>query len=526
MSSLPAAVPVVVAGGGPVGLATAVELGKRGIRCMVVEPRTTVSHARPRCKTNNPRTMEHLRRWGIADELRTRAPLSSEWSQDIVFCTSLAGRELSRFSNTLGLVGGSDRFPEPGQQAPQFVLEELLRETVDALDTCELATGWSVVGLTQSSNSVEVSVVDQGGNAATVTAEYVVGADGSRSVVRDAIGSSYVGGEALRPNFGMLFRAPRLWDLVAHGPAVQYWTVNTMSPGIVGPLDLEGTWWCVAFGVDNESGLHRGHDLIRGLIGADTEVEILSTDPWTARMQLVDRIHKGRVLLAGDAAHLNPPFGGHGLNTGIGDAVDLGWKLAAVLDGWGGPNLLDSYAAERRPIQDKVIAEAASNMRVLSSDLIDGDLELEGERGEKARAVAHERIQETKYAEFNSLDLILDAGYCGSPIVVSSTSCGPARPGYRLPHIWLREGISLYDELGTGLTLVLFDGHMVADAQAFLTAAEERKIPLSILDLQRHDVRDRYGCEMLLVRPDQHIAWVSDAAQADPGTILDHVTGA
>jgi 2-polyprenyl-6-methoxyphenol hydroxylase-like FAD-dependent oxidoreductase len=366
----PASTQVLVAGGGPVGLATAVELGRRGIRCVVVEPRETVSRARPRCKTVNVRTMEHLRRWGLADRLRERAPLPVGWSQDIVFCTTLAGRELSRFHGVLGLADGGERYPEQGQQAPQFVLEELLRETVDALRPCVLATGWSVESLDRKPAEVQVSLVDAAGTRTVVTADYVVGADGPRSVVRDLIGAHYVGEHALRPNFGMVFRAPGLWEHVAHGPAVQYWTVNPEAPGIVGPLDRSETWWCIAFGVDRETGTGEAHSLVRALTGVDTEVEVLSTDPWTARMQLVDRVREGRVFLAGDAAHLNPPFGGHGLNTGVGDAVDLGWKLAAVLDGWGGPALLDSYEAERRPVQDRVIAEATANMTVLSTELV------------------------------------------------------------------------------------------------------------------------------------------------------------
>jgi hypothetical protein len=326
-----------------------------------------------------------------------------------------------------------------------------------------------------------------------------------------------------------LFRAPKLWDHVTHGPAVQYWTVNATAPGIVGPLDRDGTWWCVAFGVDRETGLQNGCQWIRDAIGVDTEVEILSTDPWTARMQLVDRLGAGRVFLAGDAAHLNPPFGGHGLNTGIGDAVDLGWKLAAVLNRWGGPKLLDSYAAERRPVHGRIIAEAEANMKVLSTDLATAYLDAEGAAGDRARAAVHARIQQTKRAEFYALDLVLDVGYEDSPIVVPSTWNGPGRPGYRLPHAWLREGVSLYDELGIGLSLLLLDGRTAVGARAaagFRAAADERDTPLTIIDLQRPDLRDRYGSGMLLVRPDQHVAWVADTAPPHPGWILDRIRGA
>lgn len=528
MSGLPTSTQVLVAGGGPVGLATATELARRGIRCLVVEPRKTVSHARPRCKTINIRTMEHLRRWGIADELRRRAPLPADWSQDVVFCTSLAGWELSRFTGALGLID-EGRSPEMAQQAPQFVLEELLRETVEGLDQCTMVTGYSVGDLSQHGDKVEVSVVDSSEATTIVTADFVVGADGARSAVREAIGSTYVGEYALRPNFGMVFRAPDLWKHVAHGPAVQYWTVNAAAPGIVGPLDRDGTWWCVAFGMDREAGVRKGREWIRAAIGADTEVEIMSTDPWTARMQLVDRLSDRRVFLVGDAAHLNPPFGGHGLNTGIGDAVDVGWKLAAVLNGWGGPKLLASYAAERRPVQDRVIAEATSNMKVISTDLVLGHLEADSELGASERARTGERIQQTKHAEFHSIDLVLDVGYDKSPIVVPAASDGSVRPGYRLPHAWVHGDVSLYDELGAGLTLLLLGGRGAGTAGAekeFQAAADQRGVPLTTLTLHRPDLRDRFLAEMVLVRPDHHVAWSASTPPSDPGSILDHVRGA
>jgi 2-polyprenyl-6-methoxyphenol hydroxylase-like FAD-dependent oxidoreductase len=330
--SLPSSAAVLVAGGGPVGLAAVVELGQRGIDCMVVEPRRTVSQARPRCKTISVRSMEHLRRWGIADQLRERAPLPVSWSQDVVFCTSLAGRELSRFTGVLGLAPGEGRYPEPGQQAPQFVLEQLLRDVAAGLPACTLVTGMKVTAAFQGSGEPRVTVADEAGDQAVVTAGYVLGCDGPRSTVRDELGSAYAGEHALRPNFGLVFRAPDLWQQVRHGPAGQYWIVNPDAAALMGPLDRTQTWWIIAFGVDREAGEHGARQIIDAAAGVPVAAKILSTDPWTARMQIVDRMRCGRVFLAGDAAYLNPPFGGHGLNTGIGDAVDLGRKLAAVLE--------------------------------------------------------------------------------------------------------------------------------------------------------------------------------------------------
>ncbi|MDQ6773933.1 MAG: FAD-dependent monooxygenase [Candidatus Dormibacteraeota bacterium] len=533
VGSLPSSTQVVVSGGGPVGLAAAVELGRRGVECLVVEPRVEVSHARPRCKTVNVRTMEHLRRWGIADRFRARAPLPTTWSQDIVFCTSLVGRELSRFTGVLGLSPEGDRFPEPGQQAPQYVLEEMLREVVGELPTCTLATGLRVVGVEQDAGGVSVTVANPGGGRAVVSAEYALGCDGGRSTVRDQIGAAYVGEFALRPNFGMLFHSPELWKHVRHGPAVHYWIVNDFTPGAMGPLDLDGTWWIIALGVDAETGRRNAKGLIDGAVGRTIDATILSDDPWTARMQLVDRLRLDRVFLAGDAAHLNPPFGGHGLNTGIGDAVDLGWKLAAVLDGWGGPGLLDSYELERRQVQQQVIQAATENNKTLSTELYAPHLEDDDETGARARRMAHARIQETKDAEFHALDLVLDIAYEGSPLIVADEAAGSpgdlprvrARPGVRLPHIWLEPGRSLYDELGSAMALLVLDDQ-AGSWTALEGAARAHRVPLTVVDLRGRGLRRRYGADFVLVRPDQHVAWCGDVQEVDPAALIDRVRGA
>jgi 2-polyprenyl-6-methoxyphenol hydroxylase-like FAD-dependent oxidoreductase len=529
-AGLPASTQVIVAGGGPVGLAAAIELGGRGIRCLVVEPRTTVSHARPRCKTINVRSMEHLRRWGIADRLREHAPLTPSWSQDVVFCTSLAGRELSRFTGVLGLVHDGDRFPELGQQAPQYVLEELLREVVHELPACTLATGARVVDVEQDPDGVRVTVATGSGQRTVVAGSYLIGCDGPRSTVRERIGAAYVGDHALRPNFGMVFRAPGLWDHVRHGPAVHYWIINPDAPALVGPLDPADTWWIIAFGVDQDTSGREAGRIIDAAAGVPAGATVLSTDPWTARMQIADRMRRGRVFLAGDAAHLNPPFGGHGLNTGLGDAVDLGWKIAATLDGWAGPGLLDSYEIERRPIQERVIHEATVNMGVTSPELVAADLDGDDAAGEAARRAAGARIQATKRAEFHSLDLVLDVRVAPSPVIAgggtatgkpAAGDAGAPVAGALLPHVWLGSGRSLYDALGDGFTLLTMRRGVPADAIA--TAARASGVPLKVLALGD---RGLHGPALVLVRPDNYVAWTGDREPDSAGDLVDKIRGA
>lgn len=516
--TLPSRTSVLVSGGGPVGLAAAIELGRRGIATMVIEPRATVSHARPRCKTLNVRTMEHLRRWGIADRVRARCPLATSWSQDIVFCTSLAGYELSRFEGALGLVPDGERFAELGQQAPQYVFEEVLREVVAELDACTLVPGARVADMRQSPDEVTVSVETEQGMA-EVLADYVLGCDGAHSVVREAMGAVYEGEDATRPNVGMVFRAPELWRHVAVGRAVHYHIVNGEAPGLLGPLDLDGTWWIICFGVEAERAEQAGEQLIAAAVGRSVELEIVSRDPWNSRMRLVDRLRVGRVFLAGDAAHLNPPHGGHGLNVGIGDAADLGWKLAAVLDGWADPDLLDSYEAERRPFQARIIDEATENMRVLGPELVVPDLATDTPAGQEARRRTRDRIQSTKRRQFHALDLVLDWNYEDAEIATDRT-----RPGTRLPHAWLGTNHSLFDELGDGLTLLLLAESGEAGG-GIVGAARSRGVPLRVADLRPHALADRYGAGWLLVRSDQHIAARGDEAPADPGALLDRFRG-
>jgi 2-polyprenyl-6-methoxyphenol hydroxylase-like FAD-dependent oxidoreductase len=270
---------VLVAGGGPVGLAAAIELVRRGVDCLVIEPRQAVSHARPRCKTINVRSMEHLRRWGIAERLRQRVPLPVTWSKDVVFCTSLTGYELSRFSGVLGLVAEGDRFPELGQQAPQYVLEELLRDVLEELAPGSLLTGSRVVGVEQDDREARATITNEAGESATISADFVLGCDGPRSTVREAIGSAYIGERALRPNFGMVFRARDLLNRCVHGGAVQYWVVNRSTPAVMGPLDLHGTWWIIAFNVDRDTGERHALRLIEGAVGASVHATVLSNNP-------------------------------------------------------------------------------------------------------------------------------------------------------------------------------------------------------------------------------------------------------
>jgi 2-polyprenyl-6-methoxyphenol hydroxylase-like FAD-dependent oxidoreductase len=490
---------VLVAGGGPAGLATATELNRYGIGCVVIEPRPEVSYKRPRAKTSSVRTMELLRRWGLADAVRAKAPLKVAWSQRVTFCESLSGKRITDFDGAFGLTTERDeRFPEPGQQVPQPVVEEVLRTHLASQPGVDLRLGHAITGLTEDGDGVTVTVRDEAGRGQEVRARYVVGCDGYAGVTRDQIGARYDGKSDPRPNFNVVFRAPRLDTPL--GPAVQYWTVTAATQGLVGRLDLDGTWWAIMPGIAADYGTAHAAELICGLIGTRAEHEVLASDPWTARVLVADRFATRRVFLAGESAHVNPPYGGHGYNTSVGDAVNIAWKLAFVLRGWAPPALLDSYEAERRGVVEETVASAAANMRALPADLA-------------ADAAA---IQRVKAPEFHNLGLVLGYSYAGSPVVQPGGGAAAvadvgrytpsAEPGALLPHRWLPDGSSLYDQLGAGFTLVTPAGATAASVSDLSERSRALRIPLTVTAAPA----DYPWREFLLVRPDQHIAWRAD----------------
>lgn len=516
-------VPVVVVGGGPVGLALAMELHHQGVACAVIEPRLEVSALRPRAKTTSARSMELFRRWGLADRLRANAPIPLDWSSDVVFCTTAAGAEITRFTGTLGLdLADDDLVAEAGQQVGQPVVEQTLRDALASAEDVALLFGRRAIGMVQEDEGVTVQVEDAEGTTATVRARYVVGADGARSLVRAVAGATYEGGNAGRPNLSIVFSSKQLGALISDR-AVHRWVLNPAAPGVVGPLNLGDVWWAIATGRPEEDSDADPVAMVRAMVGAPIDVEVLGTDPWQARSLLATTYRKDRLLLVGDAAHQNPPWGGHGFNTGVGDAVNLGWKLAAVLHGWAPAELLDTYQTERRPVAAETIRVAAQNAKTLSTELASPDLFGTAEDFAAARTAAAETVQRTKHGEFHCLGLVLGYGY-GSHAAEQCDDDSYYRPvaaaGNRLPHHWLTPGDSLYDHLGTGFTVVGAD----TDTAPIDIAAKRRGVPLVRIGRELIDSRKRYRADVLLIRPDQHIAWLGDApTQGEAEAILDSV---
>lgn len=499
--------PVLVSGGGPTGLAAALELAHHGVASTVIEPRAGVDRHRPRAKTVSPRTMEHFRRWGLAEELRRRAPLPSNWSERVVFVPTLVDEPLVEFTGVFGLDAAPDLYAESGMQVPQFVVEELMREAVESHPLIDIRLGARTLR-TEPGDALTVTVLTDDRERVFAPSHLLI-AEGARSPSRESLGVPLVGSTWEVPFLNAVFRAPGLHEVAER--AVQYWIVGQGGPAVMGPLDAEHTWWIGFAGAHAATSREAVRERIAAVLGHDADIEVLSVDPWQARMLTAAEFQRDRILLLGESAHVNPPFGGHGFNTCIGDAVNAAWKIAATHHGWGGPELLSSYGFERYRVATDTIASAAANL----------------EANVPLRNITAEQLRASKHEEFFSLGLTLGYSYAGSPIVAPGPEATHAvdtyvpstDPGARLPHLTLADGRSIYDMLGREFTALVPPDRLEAASRILTGQALRRGIPLTIAPLPEDFP---YPDDILLVRPDQHI---SDRAVDARSIDLDRAAG-
>ncbi len=509
---------VLIIGAGPVGLAAAIELGLRGIRVLLIERNARVGFA-PRAKTSNVRTRTHLRRWGIADALAAEAPFGIDYPNEMVFVTRLAGHELARFSDAFNASPErSELYPEHAQWVPQYTLEKVMLAKARSLPGVEVRFDTSFVSATQDEEGVNAILQPSAGEVLSITARYLIGADGARSKVRDLIGAKMVGRSGLSYHYNIIFRAPGLAQAHTHGPAVIYWQIGKDGFSAIGPMDKDDVWAFMPGGTKAGETLsnEQAAELIRDRTGLDMPYEVLSADAWTASELIADHYADRRIILAGDACHLHPPAGGYGMNMGVGDGVDLGWKIAATLQGWGGPNLVASYEAERRPVHRAVIDEAMANYAIYVAPP-PAEIEDDTPTGAAIRAKAGAGIAASKGREFNTLGTVLGLCYADSPIIVgehgarrehdSEVYQPEAKPGCLAPHAWLPDGRSLYDLFGSGFTLIVADDAVQSEIDKAIADSRERGISLEVVRPVGVPVRTLYDAGLTLVRPDQYVAW-------------------
>jgi 2-polyprenyl-6-methoxyphenol hydroxylase-like FAD-dependent oxidoreductase len=540
-------IPVLIAGAGPVGLTLAIDLAWRGIDSLIVEPLTVV-HPHPRAISIGVRTMEHFRRLGL-DQKTIDAGVPRSRALDVVYVTRVLRREIFRFpipsiddleqkraelAAAIPEIAASPYYKTWTAQAP---LERMLRAHIGSLPAVETCFGWRLESFREDDDAVSAELVESAtGRRETVIADYLIGCDGANSAVRQGLGIPLQGRGTLGDARGLYFRVKDLDRRLGPRPGVMYWTLAPGCAGVIYTINGGDEFVFNRYFAPCETALPGDPvTLIRRALGADLDIEILSVQNWLPRQLVAERYGSKRCFLAGDSCHLFVPTGGFGMNTGIGDAVDLAWKIEATLKGWGGPKLLASYEAERRPVGLFNTLEAADNYDK-SGDIfaVPAALEEDSAAGDAARAAIAAKLP-PKIKHFAPIGVHLGYRYENSPIIVpdgspaptmeSSTYTPTTRPGHRAPHAWIAPGHSTLDFFGRGFCLLRLGGAR-SDAGLFTDAAKAAGMALTVIDLDDPAVGLLYEQDLVLVRPDGHIAWRGDNVPRDARALIDTVRGA
>jgi 2-polyprenyl-6-methoxyphenol hydroxylase-like FAD-dependent oxidoreductase len=533
-------VQVLVVGAGPVGLGVAIELARRGVQVLLIEQRDGSVEV-PKMSQVSTRTLEICRRWGL-DRKILEAGWPKHHPMDFLYVTTVVGHEIYRQPwPTLAKVPNEQYSPVRSYQCPQLYFDPILRDYASTLPAVTMLYRTRLEGLMQDPGSVSATLRDtKTGEITTVQADYLVGCDGGQSTVRAHTGIGMDGHGRLDVSVSIFFRSADLPKLHNKGWARFYRLADASGRwGDLQAIDGVDLWRLTVL-----TGLRSGLDpstfdsdaYIRRAVGAPCQYEILSVLPWERQELLAQQYRCGRVFIAGDAAHQNSPTGGLGMNTGMGDAADIGWKLAAVIQGWGGEALLDSYEIERRPVAVSNVSESTRLFRETISLPCGPDIDANTAEGAAQRKRLAELLADQARTGRSSISERFRLGYCydGSPLVINDDSSPPrhdgpgfvqsARPGMRAPHAWIGEGRSTLDLFGESFVLLRL-GTTPPDALALIDAMNLRGVPLRVVALDSPEVAALYERSLVLVRPDGHVAWRGDECPADPLRVADHVRG-
>ncbi len=517
--------PVLIVGGGPVGLALALDLGWRGVECLLVDELERDGYrSHPRANLINSRTMEFCRRWGVAARVK-EVGTPPDYPHTAMYVTSMRGQLIARIERP---GHGGDKpiafTPEPPQRCNQIWFDPALRERAEGFPSVKLRYRWRFDSFVQDATGVTSGVTDIAtGDTHTIRSAFLAACCGGRSPIRRLLGIDASEGEVLGAPLSVYFRAKNLWDYhdkgkgVLHfivGPTGVWATLNSLNGGELWRVTLHGG--AKAHGtpeiLDHKAILTR-------IVGCEFPYELISISPWVRRKLVTAAYRHGRVFLAGDCAHQNTPTGGYGMNTGVGDAVDLGWKLTGSVQGWAGPALLDSYDAERRPVALCNVEEATRNFQLRSFAAIPELME-SSRAGEAQRARLGAEILRNTSRELLSDGIAMGYRYDDSPIVCPDGSTPPplsvteyaqtSFPGARAPHAPLRDGRSTLDLFGKAFVLLRL-GRKAPEVGAVKDSAKRRGVPLEVAAIDDAAACSAYERKLVLVRPDGHVAWRGDA---------------
>ena len=544
-------VDVLIVGGGPCGLMLAIELGRRNIPCLLVDAKPGTAF-NPQANATQARTMEHFRRLGFAHEIRSMG-LPPEHPTDIAYLTRFAGTELARLRlptaaaapQAIKNMSGSWSAAELPHRVSQKYVEVCLHRHAQQQASVEMRYGWQLQQFTDTGSGIEAVVASvNDGQTLNVQAAYLVGADGARSMVRHQLGIAWGGATGFKRKFmggkmlAVYLKAPDFYTRNPNDRSWMYVVVNPELRAFIMSVDGVSEF---AFHIQmaddaatealTEADARR---LFAQAFGQPIDIEILSMATWMAGHALVaESFQQGRVFLGGDAAHLFTPTGGLGYNTAVEDAVNLSWKLASVLKGQAPAQLLDSYHLERHALAVRNTGYARQFAD--SIGLFDAAPELEDDsaQGEAARAVASDYLNGHVRREFNIPGVTFGGRYDGSPLIVCDGSTAPpdaansytpcATPGGRPPHAWLPDGRSLFDTFHTEWTLLVM-GADGADTTAFENAAAAMGVDLKVVHQPSSEILALYEAPMVLIRPDQIVAWRGHSAE-QASAVLAQVLG-
>lgn len=521
---------VIIVGGGPVGMGLAIELGQRNIRCTVIE-RYAQPQPIPKGQNLTQRTLEHFHFWGVEKDVRAARTIPREYG---IGGLTTYGTLLGEYSyDWLQRDLVRPFYFTDNERLPQYAMEAVLRRRVARLASVEALYGWSAEQVSQDGRGVQVVIRDlNGGDRQTLRAGYVVGCDGSRSMVRTQGGIMQTLSAHDRMMVLLVFRSHGLHRLLERYPGKSYY--NVLHPDLegywkfFGRVDLGSTWFFhapVPPGTTKDNFDFRQY--LYAAVGTEFDVDIDYTGFWDLRFAIADSYRNKRILIAGDAAHSHPPYGGYGINLGLEDAKNLGWKLAATLQGWGGPKLIESYDGERRPVFQ-------STARDFIENAIETDRKFLHAFDPQRDRAAFEGEWKTRQSGARSEINAFEPNYEGSPVVfgppegvcsAAGSHTFRAQAGHHLaPHV-LASGRNVFDELGDGFTLLSLDTDG-ALCSAFETAARAAGIPLKAVRDDSGAGRTHYAASYVLVRPDQFIAWTSREYPSDPEHVLRKAVGA